>query len=643
MTDQETTPRIYSYDCRAPIVGKDEFDRQVLLGARYYNDLVALERRRRRAEKRVRDHYPKSPLDQRILLLDVEFAKAAEAIRAKRKGAGRRADIRVEAARKMAIGEALKEARAERKVAREAGDSGRSLPLKAKVRIERIRKAAHNVHLRIRAAYAEGGAGLYWGTYNLEEDAFEQAKSAPLPPPRPGKRLIPFEERPRFRRFDGTGRMGIQCQKGKKPEAVFRLEPVDPATWFSTQGIEGYGTRLPAALPGSKKAKTFAFVYLRARSDEKGHPIWATWPVRIHRSIPDDAIVMRAWMRRSRSGPRWSYELQVTVVEPVAKAPEEIRSRVAVDIGWRRAGGVAGLRAGYFLGSEGDEGEILVPERSVGYLAQADRLRGHRDVHYNVARAYLGQVIEEGGASIPDWFLEATRYAANWRSPGKLVGLLRTWKEWRFDGDEIPYETLRAWERRDLHLWSWEADIRSKARRIRLQDPVRGYRILSARLAERYDELVIEDFDLRRMATHVPDEEGPLTDGREQRRSRIEAAPNELRDALKNAFSRRGKRVDERDPALTTRRHAACGHEEPWDARPHVRHVCANCAVEFDQDRNACENLLASAEVASPGGGPLAPTENGQDPAFPPRLKGRWQRRRSQKQQKAGENNQGNP
>jgi transposase len=47
---------------------------------------------------------------------------------------------------------------------------------------------------------------------------------------------------------------------------------------------------------------------------------------------------------------------------------------------------------------------------------------------------------------------------------------------------------------------------------------------------------------------------------------------------------------------MTTQRCAVCGCEDRWDAATQVDHVCVACGRSWDQDANACRNMLAARE-----------------------------------------------
>ena len=51
-------------------------------------------------------------------------------------------------------------------------------------------------------------------------------------------------------------------------------------------------------------------------------------------------------------------------------------------------------------------------------------------------------------------------------------------------------------------------------------------------------------------------------------------------------------KVVKKDCAYTTQMCGQCGAVETWDAEPAIMHTCASCGATWDQDDNACVNLL---------------------------------------------------
>jgi len=180
-----------------------------------------------------------------------------------------------------------------------------------------------------------------------------------------------------------------------------------------------------------------------------------------------------------------------------------------------------------------------------------------------------------------------TWHVAMWKSPSRFRAIAFYWRAHRFAGDDAGYDLLEKWRYRDEHLERYESGMRRGA----LLDRRERYRILAADLAGTYKTLVIDDFDLRAFQ-ELPAPESDKAKVPTQRRNQRHAAGSELRDALKNAFG--AARLVKMTSADVTRTCHACGVvNADWDRAAGREHACDGCGVTWDQDRNACANLLA--------------------------------------------------
>jgi hypothetical protein len=186
---------------------------------------------------------------------------------------------------------------------------------------------------------------------------------------------------------------------------------------------------------------------------------------------------------------------------------------------------------------------------------------------------------------LPEWLFDAASRLPAWRAPGKFVRLLRTWAERRFAGDELPFAALQAYCAEDLFEWRTESNWRRSAldrRRVK-------YRMFAASLAKGYEILVLEQFDLRRVAVMPED----TAENETARGNRVVAAPSELRSALIVGFSTRSRLGVVVSSVNTTRICNACGLVEAFDAAADIVRRCGGCGKVQDQDDSAGDVLLA--------------------------------------------------
>jgi hypothetical protein len=256
---------------------------------------------------------------------------------------------------------------------------------------------------------------------------------------------------------------------------------------------------------------------------------------------------------------------------------------VAVNFGWRELFD-GGRRVAYWRDEAGNEGEIREDPGVLAGLRKVEDLQAIRASAMNELKAWIGSWLHE--QAVPEVLREEVAHVAQWKKPARFVALCHRWAEMRWEGDEEGFQRLDAWAKHDRHLWQWQEHQRKKSLRRR-QDQ---YCNEAARLARRYGALVIEDFDMRQTQRHKPPEGAAEIPA--QRLQQKEAAPSELRLALRQAFAGRGGEVVTVGARLNTQRCARCGSEERWDAAPSVEHTCAACGAVWDQDANNTCNIL---------------------------------------------------
>ena len=473
-----------------------------------------------------------------------------------------------------------------------------------------------------KAKLARAESGLLKGTYDLVDAAFQSAKAkAKLSPPR-------------FHRWDGNGRVGRRLTPPVPVASLFdassapiKIRPLPADTW---------DTR-----PGRRKAKTELTVFL-------GRGVLpVTIPFIMHRPLPEGGTVRGFWIRVRRVGVRTFYSVQLTVEGGTAwRAPTKSRSThraeaVAVNFGWRLLH--HGVRVAYWLGTDGRSGEVVIPsiapppnhrDRKRGEqpyslldrLDYPDTLRAIQDRVFNAARAVVVEKRAELGLKWPDERdgKDRLQYAHAWRSPAKLAAFANHlvaqygkealtqlyWHTWRKEriaaGLDLiaSFETIDAWaqerglsdpcarfafylecwRRKDAHLYQWASNQRDRALLHRREI----YRIAARQLEREYGQLAIDDTDFKKLAERPkPEEQDDSND--KVRRRRKQAAPGELRGAMKLAFG--DSRIITVESSGNSKYHHNCGaalHGSDQDLV--VR--CESCSLTIDRDENNCMNLL---------------------------------------------------
>ncbi len=469
-------------------------------------------------------------------------------------------------------------------------------------------------------------SGLMKGTYDLVDAAFEQAMKTSM-------------DSIKFRRYSG-GRVGLSVSCGidevlsEKRGSSFRIDPLPDDTWDTRSG--------------RRHAVTNARLRLGRGLED------VVLPIVMHRPLPEGAEVKSVWLKEEIFGVRRRYFLQITIEGKIrprnAPAPKP-GSMVALNLSWKMVDG--GLRSGYWVGSDGKEGEVLIKKlHAEDQQAYAEKGRSEYLYDSLVYSTYLSTFIQKNFDFGMGFFLEAAqslklpawikgekdllKTASQWRSPMRLCGYSRflcdqvltkavmdsLWKLWRnhrLDGavklDLMPTgpgalrETtswaaqngvtdplavfavfLELWRRKHIHLHDWKNQTMDRAMRSRREI----YRVLASRLSREYETLLIEDFDLRDVAEDVlPEEESGKIRGVGM--NRTIASTSVLRSCLMQAFAGRHRKY----PAFgNTAFHAGCGGPMVGEV-DNVTMTCTVCGRTDDRDRNNCLNQLDTARGSS--------------------------------------------
>lgn len=117
------------------------------------------------------------------------------------------------------------------------------------------------------------------------------------------------------------------------------------------------------------------------------------------------------------------------------------------------------------------------------------------------------------------------------------------------------------------------------------------YQNFAAKLANMYDVLVLEKLSITDIVKHqkaiIGSQQSTALD-----RNRTIVAPYVLKTILINAFTSRGKQFVEVNASYSTKVCHHCGALEEVH-QSSIMHTCTQCHTVWDQDYNACINLLA--------------------------------------------------
>ena len=590
----ERSNTVYKFGLQRPTENAPLVRALMRAGHEYRKRLVEIERERRTKVRELESqHGDLGRLAEEARLADERAEQAARSIRLERAKTRARSEtaemVAVRTAAKVARREAVDRLREARRLFRESPEVQLACDAIKEAAGAAVREARSHFPdypgIDGRALRADVGRGA-WGTYQLPEAAADKAHgSLPL-----YSGLEPND--PRFPRFTGEGRVGLQINGGMVSTDAFSVSSCKggraPVTIHSVADSRGAGNKKP----GSRRSGHAFALRMRIGTDENKAPVWAEWPMTMHRPLPA-SLIMAVVVSLRKVGPRESWTVQFTLrggsfVKKHDLAPEH--GTVAVDVGWRLIDGI--VRVCCWHGSDGAHGELRVPASMLAELKRVAKLRSGRDKDFDAARDGL-KVRLDAIAQAPEWLRGATQSLHAWKAPGRLAALARRWKVNRFDGDAAAYDALEAWRYHDHHLWTWETSQQRKVLLHRRE----MYRIFGAELARKYHTVVWEDFDLRRIAVRAPTGENER-ENETARANRQAVSVSELREVVTHAFVSRDGETADVDPYQSTHICEHCGLVEAFDAAACITHRCGGCHAVWDQDENAAQVLLALHDAA---------------------------------------------
>ncbi len=473
---------------------------------------------------------------------------------------------------------------------------------------------------------ARSKAGLFHATYAAVDDAAMRS-------------FADSQFDPRFTTFDHTGKVGAQIRGASMVADVLAENRPNAQLAINVTHALTRGRQL-------------ATMHLLLGLDrETGERVYIDVPFLMHRTLPDQATIKWVYLKVDRVGLRTTYELQFTI-EVARERVVPKTGLVAINLGWRRMpdGGIriATVHDGKV------ESDVRLPAGLWDDIQRAERILGHADDHFNAART----VARDWLRSLPASDRKAVEGAmghvklaaiAQWRAHSKLAKLTRValsqffgaetpvsdlWHRWRQERIPKPERTpwsrwhgarldlfasveelsawflskgcsraqivplyLEWWRRKDAHLIDMARGTQRRVRFTRRD----VYRVTARRLADHYQSVAVEAWDMSRTAK-LPLPERDSRVPQEERASGLRqfVGVSILAQAIKLAFG--GARVMAVPPQDISRIHAGCGGALSNSLRSSEVH-CGECGRMVDQDVNAARAMWLRAKAGEPSGG----------------------------------------
>src|SRR6185437_12062272 len=113
---------------------------------------------------------------------------------------------------------------------------------------------------------------------------------------------------------------------------------------------------------------------------------------------------------------------------------------------------------------------------------RGEQIQSTRDQNFNAAKQNLSDWIADHLDACSQWLMEATANIQEWRSPARLVNLILSWQDHRFNGDQKIFGIMEAWRKHELHLHRFQTGVLREAQEWREH----LYRNIAVELSKRY-------------------------------------------------------------------------------------------------------------------------------------------------------------
>lgn len=564
------TIKVYKFGLLDPVRGWDQTAIDVLfLRNKLWNNLVALEHERRQAYRNLLLDADTEVAGVQVRLDAIEVEKISLTTRKN----AMRAKARSKQVDTAGIDQEIKKLLEERKILRE-----QTKGLYERVKIEVKPLAAELDKQRYeKTKLLTKESGLWWCNSETVMAAYEVGRV----------RAMKEQAELRFHGFDGTGKYAVRRTGG------FSLADVmtGKLSFVRIQALPVPNFDDLSERSQRSRARHHLTMIVLSAITEDGAKIRheVTWPIILHRPLPDDCLIKNIHVQRKRVGNRFEWTCLITVdtpeiLKPVLDHPS--LSVCGIDLGFRQVKN--DLRVATLADSSGGLRYYTIGKDWLDSMNYVEAIQSDLSETANSVWAQLRLILTE--------LLE---YPEPLRE--RITGMLKA-------GAKTPIRAMRAMHRALSNepclipealglLNDWEKCIKRRAKEMHdLRDKLINrrkniYRNIACEIARDYSLVRIANLQLKDMAK-VKRNDGSdtkLTDNARKNRNR--AALAELTLYIQQACIKSGVSVEKIDTAYMTRTCSQCGHLNPANTGD-LFLSCENCGALYDQDDNAARNYL---------------------------------------------------
>lgn len=537
------------YGLRPPLDWAKDCDEEMARMTDLWNALVTIERDHRTA------YFAATADDPEVMATE-----AARAAFADRRGAlvQQRSELRKASRKRVATPELdamIADCAAQTKDAAAAAKAARQA---AREKIK-PRLAAIEQQRRDRVKIARQQSGLWWGNYNAVVASYETARSRAL---KTGAEL-------HERRHNGEGRLVNQIQGGMSADDLFSAA----RSQVSVAPLPDDAYTHPSRGERRRKQYTRLTATIYTRDGERRN---VTWPMYMHRPLPDDARIKEVVITRRRVADRYEWHAVFT-----CRAHVDLRDPAegvcGVDVGWRKVPG--GLRVATIASDAGDD-YLILPDSAIEADRHCDDIAARRAQERNDMVAQIRAADWSGESADVVEQVQVIRGAEK-VTAGMVSQLARALRI--AESSHSLRDELSTWQRDDKIDWQEFIGLRRRivARRRQI------YQIFAKRLVECNGVIAVEKIDWSQMARRRDGDESSVHFYRQL------AAPGELVSIIAQTAARDGATIV-RHEGRSSHVCPSCGDDHAPADRSTLRYRCT-CGEGWDQDVAAARVMRAAA------------------------------------------------
>lgn len=411
-------------------------------------------------------------------------------------------------------------------------------------------------------------SGLWWGNYNAVIKAFEQGRRVSVLT-RGVMRVEPF---------DGTGRFTNQIQGGISVESLIsgeniqvKVAPVPADAW--SHSSRGERRRL-------QRTQFTATIFVR-----DGMRRMVTWPMIMHRPLPENVRIKEVVVSRARLDDRWLWSVVFvcTRTRVIKLGSAAAATVIAIDPGWRRT--KTGLRVATIVRATGETEYFELSNRLVQAFRFADELRDRHNVLLANLRMLVSKLTPFQQAKVAG-VGETCIDPANLRLPSDFRRLAKLWSlDSDYDQRLVAQISHASVEYKRLYLWE-----RNHTRKI-LNHRDKLYQELAVRVSKDANEILLHKIDIVEMNNNN------IEAGRDgfvpnvSNWYRRTAAISSLEHWIYNKGKRLGIRLKYIQSSFR-QSCPSCGALDRKNRADTLMYICAHCDHTWDRDWGTCRMML---------------------------------------------------